>query len=62
MCPATDLVDVAYHLILWRVWATRCLEGSEKDFMLDWTPLRSIPQVVRRPTTSANGTRQKKTQ
>ncbi|KAK4131799.1 aPHC-domain-containing protein [Trichocladium antarcticum] len=40
------LTGLAYHMILWRMWATRCLEGGEQDFMLDWTPLRSIPQVL----------------
>lgn len=49
-------------MILWRMWATRCLEGGEQDFMLDWTPLRSIPQVVPRPRVAENGARQKKTQ
>jgi len=40
--------NTAYHMILWRVWLTRCLDGSEKDFVLDWVPLRSVPQVVPR--------------
>ncbi|SPQ19336.1 c804d4db-4c73-4ac4-840f-b0914149d89c [Thermothielavioides terrestris] len=52
----------AYHLILWRVWLNRCLDGSEKDFMLDWTPLRSVPQVVPRPGAAVDGALQKKTQ
>jgi len=33
------------------------LDGKEKEFMLDWTPLRSIPQVV-----PSQGATQKKTQ
>ncbi|GAB1311365.1 alkaline ceramidase ydc1 [Madurella fahalii] len=53
------LTGLAYHLILWRVWLNRCLDGSEKEFMLDWVPLRSVPQVIRRRGASANGTRQK---
>ncbi|KAK4152261.1 ceramidase-domain-containing protein [Chaetomidium leptoderma] len=40
------LTGLAYHLILWRVWLNRCLDGGEKDFVLDWAPLRSIPQVL----------------
>ncbi len=46
-------------MILWRVWLNRCLDGSEREFMLDWTPLRSVPQVVPRPPAAAaytNGT------
>ncbi|KAK3936302.1 alkaline ceramidase 3 [Diplogelasinospora grovesii] len=42
------LTGLAYHLITWRVWLSRCLDGSEREFMLDWTPLRSAPQVVPR--------------
>jgi dihydroceramidase len=54
------LAGVAYHMILWRVWLVRCLDGSEKEFMLDWVPLRSVPQVVPRPgATAVNGSRQK---
>jgi dihydroceramidase len=53
-------------MILWRVWATRCLDGDEKKFMLDWTPFRSVPQVVPRPRprpdVSVEGNGQKKTQ
>jgi dihydroceramidase len=42
-------VDLAYYFIVWRLWLTRCLDGSEKDFMLKWSsPLTSIPQVVPR--------------
>ncbi|KAK3311191.1 ceramidase [Chaetomium strumarium] len=52
----------AYHMILWRVWLERCLDGSEGEFMLDWVPLRSVPQVVPRRGASVNGPRQKKTQ
>ncbi|KAK0628525.1 ceramidase-domain-containing protein [Bombardia bombarda] len=40
------LTGLAYHLILWRLWLTRCLDGSEDEFMLDWEPLRSIPHVL----------------
>ena len=41
---------LAYHLILWRVWVNTCLDGKEKEFMLDWAPWRSVPQVIpRRP-------------
>ncbi|KAK1827202.1 ceramidase-domain-containing protein [Podospora conica] len=40
------LTGLAYHLILWRVWVNTCLDGKEKEFMLDWTPWRSIPQVL----------------
>ncbi|KAK4454667.1 ceramidase-domain-containing protein [Podospora aff. communis PSN243] len=40
------LTGLAYHLILWRVWVNTCLNGKEQEFMLDWTPLRSIPQVL----------------
>ena len=62
-CDASTLTCcLAYHMILWRVWLNRCLDGSEKEFMLDWAPLRSVPQVVPRPGVSANGARQKKTQ
>lgn len=39
---------LAYHLILWRVWVNTCLDGKEKEFMLDWTPWRTVPQVVPR--------------
>ena len=63
---ATNTSDAAYHMILWRVWATRCLDGDEKKFMLDWAPLRSVPQVVPRPKPrpdgSVEGNGQKKTQ
>ncbi|KAK1757716.1 ceramidase [Echria macrotheca] len=48
----------AYHLILWRVWVNTCLDGKEQEFMLDWTPLRTIPQVVPRRDKSTH----KKTQ
>lgn len=44
----------AYHMILWRIWLQRCLDGGEKEFMLDWTPLRSIPQVIPKPGGSAD--------
>lgn len=47
----------AYHLILWRVWVSTCLNGKEREFTLDWKPLRSVPQVV--PSRSAT---QRKTQ
>lgn len=47
----------AYHMIIWRVWLNRCLDGSEKEYMLDWKPLRSVPQVVPRPS-AADKTRQ----
>ncbi|KAL2020696.1 hypothetical protein VTK56DRAFT_8092 [Thermocarpiscus australiensis] len=57
----SNLVDVAYHMILWRVWLNRCLDGSEKEFMLDWVPLRSVPQVIPRPGALVNGS-SKKTQ
>ncbi|KAK4103129.1 aPHC-domain-containing protein [Parathielavia hyrcaniae] len=40
------LTGLAYHMIIWRVWSTRCLEGSEKEFMLDWVPLWSVPRVL----------------
>jgi dihydroceramidase len=61
---STNTTDAAYHLILWRVWATRCLDGDEKKFMLDWAPLRSVPQVVPRPSPVASvaGNGLKKTQ
>lgn len=40
----------AYYFIIWRVWLTRCLDGSERDFMLDWpSPFTSVPKVVPRP-------------
>lgn len=55
-------LDVAYHLIIWRVWLNRCLDGSEKEFMLDWAPLRSVPQVVPRPGAFVNGNGLRKTQ
>ncbi|KAK4457414.1 alkaline ceramidase 3 [Cladorrhinum samala] len=38
----------AYHMILWRLWSNRCLDGDEDKFMLDWVPLRTVPQVVPR--------------
>ncbi|KAH6630639.1 ceramidase [Chaetomium sp. MPI-SDFR-AT-0129] len=38
----------AYHLIVWRVWMNRCLDGGD-DFVLDWAPLRSVPRVVPKP-------------
>ncbi|KAK3330867.1 ceramidase [Apodospora peruviana] len=49
----------AYHMILWRVWLNRCLEGKD-DFMLDWRPYRSIPQVVPKPKTTPGTTESKK--
>jgi dihydroceramidase len=49
-------------MILWRVWLNRCLDGSEDEFMLDWAPLRSVPQVVPRPGAFVGGKGQKKTQ
>jgi dihydroceramidase len=49
-------------MILWRVWLNRCLDGSEKEFRLDWAPLRSVPQVVPRSGASVDGTEQKKFQ
>ncbi len=49
-------------MILWRVWLTRCLDGGEKEFKLDWVPLRSIPQVVPRSGTFVNGAGEKKIQ
>lgn len=49
-------------MILWRVWLNRCLDGSEKDFVLDWVPLRSVPQVIPRPAAPMNGAMQKKAQ
>jgi dihydroceramidase len=55
-------LDVAYHMIIWRVWLNRCLDGSETEFMLDWVPLRSVPQVVPRPDAFVNGNSHRKTQ
>ncbi|KAJ4290171.1 alkaline ceramidase ydc1 [Collariella sp. IMI 366227] len=52
------LAVTAYHMILWRVWLNRCLDGSEKDFVLDWAPLRSVPQVV--PRTRGSGSAERK--
>jgi dihydroceramidase len=46
-------------MILWRVWLNRCLDGREKEFMLDWVPLRSVPQVVHRHRVSAGSAREK---
>jgi hypothetical protein len=59
---ANNSFDAAYHMILWRVWLNRCLDGSEDEFMLDWAPLRSVPQVVPRPGAFVEGKGQKKTQ
>lgn len=40
----------AYYFIIWRVWLTRCLDGSEREFMLQWpSALTSVPKVVPRP-------------
>lgn len=40
----------AYYFIIWRVWLTRCLDGSEREFMLQWpSPSTSVPKVVSRP-------------
>ncbi|KAK4170173.1 ceramidase-domain-containing protein [Cladorrhinum sp. PSN259] len=36
----------AYHLIIWRLWSNRCLDGDEDKFMLDWVPLQTVPQVL----------------
>ncbi|KAK3298913.1 ceramidase [Chaetomium fimeti] len=52
----------AYHMIVWRVWLNRCLDGSETEFMLDWVPLRSVPQVVPRPGAFVNGNGHQKIQ
>ncbi|KAK3394006.1 ceramidase [Podospora didyma] len=43
------LTGLAYQMILWQVWLNRCLDGGENDWMLQWTPWKSIPQVVPRP-------------
>ncbi|KAK5654777.1 hypothetical protein OQA88_6813 [Cercophora sp. LCS_1] len=43
----------AYHLILWRVWVNTCLDGKEQDFVLDYVPWKSIPQVVPRQDSRA---------
>ncbi|KAK3335595.1 ceramidase [Cercophora scortea] len=48
------LTGLAYHLILWRLWLNRSLEGKEKELMLDWKPW-SVPQVVPRPGSKAKG-------
>lgn len=47
----------AYYFIIWRVWLTRCLDGSEREFMLHWpSPFTSVPKVVPRfGPTKANG-------
>ncbi|KAK4230706.1 ceramidase-domain-containing protein [Podospora fimiseda] len=36
----------AYHLILWRLWSNKCLDGGEEEFVLDWVPMRTVPQVL----------------
>ncbi|KAL2118942.1 hypothetical protein VTJ04DRAFT_5901 [Mycothermus thermophilus] len=56
------LTGLAYHLILWRVWVNRCLDGKEKVFMLDWVPLRSVPRVVPRVDAAVQSNGVKKTQ
>ncbi|KUI66239.1 Alkaline ceramidase 3 [Cytospora mali] len=40
----------AYYFIIWRVWLTSCLDGNEREFMLQWpSTLTSVPKVVPRP-------------
>ncbi|VBB73430.1 Putative alkaline phytoceramidase [Podospora comata] len=48
------LTGLAYHMILWRLWSNCCLDGKEDEFMLDWKPLRTIPQVVPRTKGAAH--------
>jgi dihydroceramidase len=42
-------------MILWRVWLNRCLDGGEKEYMLDWSSFLGVPEVVPRTGSSANG-------
>ncbi|KAL1840742.1 hypothetical protein VTJ49DRAFT_182 [Mycothermus thermophilus] len=56
------LTGLAYHMILWRVWLNRCLDGKETEFMLDWVPLRSVPRVVPRVGGAVQGNGFRKTQ
>lgn len=46
----------AYNFIVWRIWLHRCLDGSEKEFMLKrGSPFGLVPQVVPRPGGRSTG-------
>jgi dihydroceramidase len=47
---------IAYTFIVWCIWLHRCLDGSEKEFKLEWSsPLKLVPQVVTRTERRASG-------
>lgn len=45
----------AYFYIVWGIWLRHCLNYKQDDYMLFWPAWHTLPVVVKKPKSGANG-------